>query len=225
MTVSAVDVKKLREMTNAPMMDCKKALIECNGDFEKAVKWLREKGIMKASARAHKVAAEGIIASYIHMGGKIGVLVEVNSETDFVARSPEFQTFVKDVCLQICSSAPKWIKIEDIPDDVLKEEKEMYMKQAEETGKPKNVCEKIAEGKLTKWFEEVVLMEQFSVKPEHEGKKIKELLGELTAKCGEKIEIRRFVRWVLGEGLEKVQKNIAEEVAVELAKADQAQSQ
>lgn len=220
MSISANDVKKLREMTNAPMMDCKKALIECNGDMEKAVKWLRERGIMKAASRASRVAAEGVIASYIHMGGKIGVLVEVNSETDFVARSSEFQTFVKDVCLQICSSAPRWIKIEDIPESVLNEEKQMYIKQALETGKPQQVCEKIAEGKLNKWYEEVCLMEQVSVKPEHEGKKIKELLGELTAKCGEKIEIRRFVRWVLGEGIEKPQSNLAEEVAAELAKAE-----
>ncbi|HOK09831.1 MAG TPA: translation elongation factor Ts [Candidatus Hydrogenedens sp.] len=219
MTISASDVKQLRDQTNAPMMDCKKALIECNGDMEKAVKWLRERGIMKAASRAHRVAAEGLIASYVHMGGKIGVLVEVNSETDFVARGAEFQTFVKDICLQICSSAPRWISKEDIPENVLNEEKQLYIKQALETGKPQNVCEKIAEGKLNKWYEEVCLLEQVSVKPEHEGKKIKDLLGELTAKCGEKIEIRRFVRWVLGEGIEKKQSNFAEEVAAELAKA------
>ncbi len=219
MSISASDVKKLREQTNAPMMDCKKALTECGGDMEKAVKWLRERGIMKAASRAHRVAAEGCIASYVHMGGKIGVLVEVNSETDFVARGAEFQTFVKDICLQICSSAPKWISKEDIPQTVLEEEKQLYIKQALETGKPQNVCEKIAEGKLNKWFEEVCLLEQVSVKPEHDGKKIKDLLGELTGKCGEKIEIRRFIRWVLGEGIEKKQTNFAEEVAAELAKS------
>ncbi len=219
MSISASDVKKLREQTNAPMMDCKKALTECGGDMEKAVKWLRERGIMKAASRAHRVAAEGCVASYVHMGGKIGVLVEVNSETDFVARGSDFQTFVKDICLQICSSAPKWITKEDIPPEALEEEKQLYVKQALETGKPQNVCEKIAEGKLNKWFEEVCLLEQVSVKPEHDGKKIKDLLGELTAKCGEKIEIRRFVRWVLGEGIEKKQTNFAEEVAAELAKS------
>lgn len=219
MSISASDVKKLREQTNAPMMDCKKALTECGGDMEKAVKWLRERGIMKAASRANRVAAEGCIASYVHMGGKIGVLVEVNSETDFVARGAEFQTFVKDICLQICSSAPKWVAKEDIPTEALEEEKQLYVKQALETGKPQNVCEKIAEGKLNKWFEEVCLLEQVSVKPEHDGKKIKDLLGELTAKCGEKIEIRRFVRWVLGEGIEKKQTNFAEEVAAELAKS------
>ncbi len=218
MTISASDVKQLRDQTNAPMMDCKKALTECGGDMEKAVKWLRERGIMKAASRASRVAAEGCIASYVHMGGKIGVLVEVNSETDFVARSSEFQTFVKDICLQICSSAPKWVAREEIPEEVLKDEKDLYIKQALETGKPQNVCEKIAEGKLNKWYEEVCLLEQVSVKPEHEGKKIKDLLGELTGKCGEKLEIRRFVRWVLGEGIEKKQTNFAEEVAAELAK-------
>ncbi|HOV33801.1 MAG TPA: translation elongation factor Ts [Candidatus Hydrogenedens sp.] len=219
MTISASDVKQLRDQTNAPMMDCKKALTECSGDMEKAVKWLREHGIMKAASRANRVAAEGCLASYIHTGGKIGVLVEVNSETDFVARGSEFQTFVKDICLQICSFAPKWIAKEDIPEEVLKDEKDLYIKQALETGKPQNVCEKIAEGKLNKWYEEVCLLEQVSVKPEHEGKKIKDLLGELTAKCGEKIQIRRFVRWVLGEGIEKKQTNFAEEVAAELAKS------
>jgi elongation factor Ts len=221
MAVSAEDVKRLRDATGAGMMDCKKALTETQGDFEKAVAWLRERGMAKAAKRAGKVAAEGLIASYVHMGGRIGVLVEVNCETDFVARSAEFQNFVKDVCLQVCSTAPRWVSREEIPQEAIEEERRIYLAQAAETGKPPAVCEKIAEGKLNKWYEEVCLMDQPSIRPEHEGKTISQLLGELTSRCGEKIVIRRFVRYQLGEGLEKAQSDFAAEVAAELAKAEQ----
>ncbi len=219
MTISAAQVKELRDATGAGMMDCKRALQETNGSFDDAVKYLREKGMAKAAKRASKVASEGAVASYIHMGGKIGVLVEVNCETDFVARGEAFQTFVKDVCLQICSASPVYVTKEEVPQSAYDEEKEVYVKQAQETGKPQNICEKIAEGKMNKWFSEVCLMEQPFVKEDK--KTIKDLMAELTAKCGEKIVIRRFVRYQLGEGIEKEQTDFAAEVAAELAKVQQ----
>lgn len=219
MTISAAQVKELRDATGAGMMDCKRALEEKGGNFDEAVKYLREKGMAKAAKRASKVAAEGAIASYIHMGGKLGVLVEVNCETDFVARGEAFQSFVKDICLQICSANPLYISKEDVPQVVFDEEKALYVKQALETGKPQQVCEKIAEGKMNKWFSEVCLLEQPFVRDDE--KTIKDLIAELTAKCGEKIVIRRFVRYQLGEGIEKAQTDFAAEVAAELAKVQQ----
>lgn len=219
-TISAENVKALRDATGAGMMDCKKVLVEADGDMDKAITLLRERGIAKAAKRAGRVAAEGAIASYIHMGGKIGVLAEINCETDFVARGEEFQAFVKEVLLQICSAAPRWVSQEEVPEDELAAEKNLYMKQAAETGKPEAICAKIAEGKLKKWFEEVCLLDQPSVRPEHEGKSINQMMTELSGKCGEKIGIRRFVRFQLGEGIEKKESNFAEEVAAELAKAE-----
>lgn len=219
MTISAAQVKELRDATGAGMMDCKRALQETSGSFDDAVKYLREKGMAKAAKRASKVASEGAVASYIHMGGKIGVLVEVNCETDFVARGEAFQTFVKDICLQICSASPVYVTKEEVPQSAYDEEKEVYVKQAQETGKPQNICEKIAEGKMNKWFSEVCLMEQPFVKEDK--KTIKDLMAELTAKCGEKIVIRRFVRYQLGEGIEKEETDFAAEVAAELAKVQQ----
>lgn len=218
MEITAQKVKELRDATGAGMMDCKKALGETGGDFEKAVHWLREKGIAKAAKRQDRAASEGAVASYIHMGGKIGVLVEINCETDFVARGEAFQTFVKDVCLQICSASPRWVRREDVDPAVLEAEKALYMQQARETGKPEKVLEKIAQGKLDKWYSETCLLEQPSVRPEHDGRTIQELMTDLSGKCGEKLDIRRFVRFELGEGIEKKQSNLAEEVAAELAK-------
>jgi len=218
MAVSASDVKALREATGAGMMDCKKALQEVGGDYQKAVDWLREKGMAKAAKRSGKVAAEGAVSSYIHMGGKIGVLVEVNCETDFVARGGDFQQFVKDVCLQICSAAPQWVEREHVPAEAVDREKQIYVAQAKETGKPDHILEKIAEGKMGKWYEQVCLMEQTFVKDPD--KTIKDLAAELTAKVGEKIVVRRFERFQLGEGIEKEDANLAEEVAAELKKAE-----
>jgi elongation factor Ts len=219
MAISAAQVKELRDATGAGMMDCKRALEDRGGNFEEAVKYLREKGMAKAAKRASKVASEGAIASYIHMGGKIGVLVEINCETDFVARGEAFQTFVKDICLQICSANPVFVTKEEVPQSAYDAEKEVYVKQALETGKPQNICEKIAEGKMNKWFSEVCLLEQPYVKDDK--KTIHDLIAELTAKCGEKIVIRRFGRFLLGEGIEKVQTDFAAEVAAELAKVQQ----
>lgn len=217
MSITAESVRELREATGAGMMDCKKALNEVGGDFEKAVAWLRERGIAKAAKRSGKVAAEGSIASYIHMGGKIGVMAEINCETDFVARGDDFQQLCRDVCLQVCSASPQWVRREEVPADAIEKEKQVYVAQAKETGKPEAVCVKIAEGKLNKWFSEVCLLEQPFVKDPD--KTITQLLGELSGKCGEKVDIRRFVRFQLGEGIEKEESNFAEEVAAELAKA------
>ncbi len=219
MAITAKEVKELRDATGAGMMDCKRALAEKNGNFDEAVQYLREKGMAKAAKRASKVANEGAVASYIHMGGKIGVLVEVNCETDFVARGEAFQQFVKDVCLQICSATPQWVAKEEVPAEAYEAEKAVYVKQAEETGKPPQICEKIAEGKMNKWYSEVCLLEQPFVKDDK--KTIADLIAELTGKCGEKVAVRRFVRYELGEGIEKEEQDFAAEVAAELAKAEQ----
>lgn len=217
MATTAADVKSLRESTGAGMMDCKKALDESNGDMEKAVLWLRERGIAKAAKRGDKVASEGAVHSYIHMGGKVGVLAEINCETDFVARGEEFQELCRNICLQICSTAPLAVRREELNQDVVAAEMELYVKQAAETGKPENICKQIAEGKLKKWFAEVCLVDQQFVKDGD--KTIDQLTTELSGKVGEKITIRRFVRYQLGEGIEKPVSNFAEEVAAELAKA------
>lgn len=203
MSFTAKDVKALRELTGAGMMDCKKALTECNGDMEAAKTWLREKGMASASKRAGRTASEGAVCSYIHMGGKIGVLVEINCETDFVARGDLFQEFGKGVCLQICSAGARWVRREEVTQDVLDAEKEIYKTQARETGKPDNILEKIAEGKMRKFFEENCLLEQKFVK--NPDQTIEDLTKELSGKIGEKIEIRRFSRFQLGEGIEKAE--------------------
>ena len=211
MSISAKDVKDLREKSGAGMMDCKKALTETNGDFEAAVTWLREKGMASAEKRAGKVASEGAVASYIHMGGKMGVLVEINCETDFVSKGEQFQNLTKDICLQICSASPRWIRREDVPADVIEEEKQVYIAQMKDSGKPDNILAKIAEGKIGKFFEENCLLEQGFVKEPKT--KIEDLLKALSGAVGEKIEVRRFERFVLGEGIEKEVVDFADEVA------------
>lgn len=215
MAFTAKDVQTLREMTNAGMMDCKKALTETNGDMDAAVRWLRERGMAQASKRAGRVASEGAVVSYIHMGGKIGVMVEINCETDFAARSEPFQAFCKDICLQVCSASPRWVVREEVPAEEIASEKEIYMIRARETGKPENVLGKIADGMLVKWYKEVCLMEQAFVK--NPDQTIEELTKELTGRIGEKIDVRRFVRFQLGEGIEKKQANLADEVAQAIA--------
>jgi elongation factor Ts len=211
MSISAKDVKDLREKSGAGMMDCKKALTEMNGDVEAATVWLREKGMASAEKRAGKVASEGAVASYIHMGGKMGVLVEINCETDFVSKGEQFQNMAKDICLQICSAAPRWIRREEVPADVIESEKQVYIAQMQDSGKPDNILAKIAEGKIGKFFEENCLLEQGFVK---EPKlKIEDMLKSLSGAVGEKIEIRRFERYVLGEGIEKEVIDFADEVA------------
>ena len=218
MAITAGDVKALRDATGAGMMDCKKALNENGGDFEKAVAWLREKGMASAAKRQDRSASEGAVTSYVHMGGKVGVLAEINCETDFVARGEEFQTLCKDICLQICSAAPKWVRREEVPQDAIDAETAIYRAQAAETGKPEAVCQKIAEGKLNKWFQDVCLLEQPFVKDPD--KTIEQLVKELSGKVGEKMDVRRFARFERGEGIEKKVSNLAEEVAAQLAEVE-----
>jgi elongation factor Ts len=210
MAISATDVKELREKTGAGILDCRKALEECGGDFDKAVDWLRAKGIAKAAKKADRVATEGLVYSYIHAGGKIGVLVEVNCETDFVARGDEFRGFVHDVAMQIAAAAPRWVRAEDVPPDELLREKAIFKQQAMESGKPEAVAEKMVVGKVKKYYEEVCLVEQPFIKDED--KTISSLQTDFVAKCGENVQIRRFVRFVLGEGLQKKDANFADEV-------------
>lgn len=189
-------VRDLREKTGAGMMDCKKALQDTNGDMDKALDLLRQKGLAKAMKRSGREATEGMVHSYIHGAGRIGVLVEVNCETDFAAKSEDFVEFVKNVAMHIAASSPLGVQKEDIPQEVIERERAIYLAQARESGKPENILEKMVEGKIRKFYEEVVLMEQAYVKDPD--KKIQDYLNELIAKIGEKIFIRRFVRYQLG---------------------------
>jgi elongation factor Ts len=209
--INASMVKELREKTGAGMMDCKKALAESEGDFGKAEEWLRKKGLSAAAKKAGRIASEGAVSSYIHMGGKIGVLVEVNCETDFVARTEGFQNLVKDIAMQIAAASPLYVRREDVPPEVIAKEMEIAKHQAREQKKPEAIVEKIATGKVEKYCKEVVLLEQPFVKDDK--KTIQEVVTEAIAKIGENISVRRFARFVLGEGLEKKSENLAEEVA------------
>ncbi len=201
MAIKAENVKELRERTGAGMMDCKKALTETGGDMEKAVAYLREKGLAKMVRRASRVAAEGIIESYIHHGSKIGVLVEINCETDFVARTDDFQTLAKEIALQIAASRPLYLSRDDVPESVLENEKEILKAQALNEGKPEKIAEKIVEGRIQKFYSEVCLLEQPYIRdPE---KTVQDLVFEVSAKTGEKIEISRFTRYEVGEGVDK----------------------
>jgi elongation factor Ts len=200
MDISADAVKKLREKTGVGLMDCKEALKHSDGDMEKAVDFLREKGLAKLQKRMGRVASEGSVASYIHTGGKVGAMVEINCETDFVAKTDQFQNFVKDVAMQITAANPLYVKREDIPQEHLDREKTIYRNQALESGKPEKIVDKIAEGKLEKFYQEVCLVEQTFIK--NPDMTIKDLLEELLVKTGEKIVISRFVRFQLGETLQ-----------------------
>jgi elongation factor Ts len=209
--ISAKMVGELREKTGAGMMDCKKALAEAGGDLAKAEEVLRKKGLSAAAKKSGRAATEGAVASYIHMGGKIGVLVEVNCETDFVARTEGFQSLVKDVAMQIAAAAPRWVRREEVPPEVVEKEIEIAKAQMRDQKKPEAILEKIATGKVEKFYSEFCLMEQAFVKDDK--KKIQDVVTEAVAKIGENIQVRRFARFVLGEGLEKKQENLAEEVA------------
>ncbi len=194
--ITAQMVKELRERTKAGMMDCKKALEESQGDMEKAIAWLRQKGLAVAAKRAGRATAEGIVASYIHAGGKLGVLVEVNCETDFVAKTDQFQEFARDIAMQIAATNPVAIRREDVPEDFVEKEKQILINQAKETGKPEHIIEKIVQGRLEKMYKEVCLLEQPFVK--NPDITIQDLLNELIGKLGENITIRRFVRYQVG---------------------------
>jgi elongation factor Ts len=199
MEISAAAVKELREKTGAGMMDCKKALTEAGGDTTKAEEWLRQKGLSAAAKKAGRVASEGAVGSYVHLGGKIGVLVEINCETDFVARNEVFQQFVKDVAMHIAASAPLFLKREDVPADVVEKEKAIYREQLREQGKPEKVWDKILEGKIEKFYKDVCLVDQAFVKDPD--KSIQQLTTDMVAKIGENIQIRRYARFQLGEGV------------------------
>ncbi len=197
MSISASQVKDLRDKTGAGMMDCKKALAECGGNEEKAIAWLREKGIAKAAKRAGRAASEGLIGSYIHSNGKIGVMVEIKCETDFVARSERFQEFAKNVAMQIAAAAPVCLKAEDVPADLLAKEREIYKNQAMAEGKPEQIAEKIVEGRVKKFYKEVCLLEQPFIKDDK--LTIQDLLNDLVSVLGENVQVGRFVRMALGE--------------------------
>lgn len=214
MNFTAQDVAALRARTNAGMMDCKQALTACDGDFEKATIWLREKGMAAAAKKQSRIASEGAVVSYIHMGGKIGVLVEVNCETDFVAKTEAFQEICHDVALQIAASAPKYVRIEEVPQEELNKEKEILKNQALNEGKPAQIIDKMVEGRVKKFYQDVCLMEQTFVKDP--SMTITQFINEKTLQIGEKISIRRFTRYELGEGLEKRNDNLAEEVAKQM---------
>lgn len=192
-------IQKLREMTGTGMMDCKKALVECKGDIDKAVTYLREKGIATAVKKADRAANQGLVGSYIHAGGKLGVLVEVNCETDFVARTDEFQNFVKELSMQIAAANPLYVKREDVPADLLEKEKEIYKAQLKQEGKPENVWEKIMVGKLEKFYTQVCLLDQPYIRDASGKEKVKDMLTAAIAKIGENIVVRRFSRFRVGE--------------------------
>ena len=208
--ISAEQVKELRELTGAGMMECKKVLEEVDGNKEKAIELLRERGVVKAAKKAGRIAAEGLVESYIHGDGRIGVLVEVNIETDFAAKNPEFREFVKDVAMQIAATKPEYVRREDVPEEVVEKEKEVMKAQAMNEGKPEAVAEKIVAGKIDKFFADVCLLEQDFIKdPE---KTVQQVLTEKISNIGENITIRRFVRFERGEGIQKKEENFAEEV-------------
>jgi len=209
MAVTAAQVKELREMTGAGIMDCKKVLVEVDGDIKKAVETLRERGIAKAAKKSGRIASEGLVEAYIH-NGKYGAMVEVNSETDFVSKNDEFRTFVRDVAMHIAASNPLYVSREEVPESVINSEKEIIKAQAMNEGKPEAIAEKMVEGRINKYLAEICLLDQPFVKDPD--KTIGQLLTEKIATIGENIVIRRFVRFERGEGIEKKEENFAEEV-------------
>lgn len=215
MSITASDIAKFRAQTGAGMMDCKNALEEAGGDFEKASELLRKKGITKAAKRAGKIAAEGVVFSYIHAGGKIGVLVEVNCETDFVARTDSFRTLASDIAMHIAATAPKCVSRDEVSAVDMNKEKEIHTEMLRAEGKPETMIEKIVEGKMGKYYSEVCLLEQSFIKDEE--KTVEQLLVQKSGEIGEKISVRRFARYELGEGIEKKKTDFAAEVAEQLA--------
>ncbi|MGL5080531.1 MAG: translation elongation factor Ts [Microcoleaceae cyanobacterium] len=212
--ISAQVVKELREKTGAGMMDCKKALQESDGNMEKAMEWLRQKGITSAEKKASRVAAEGLVGSYIHTGGRVGVLVEVNCETDFVARREEFQTLVRNIAMQVAACPNvEYVSVEDVPDDIAAKEKSIEMLRDDLGNKPDNIKEKIVQGRIEKRLKEMTLMDQPYIRDQNIT--VDEMVKTTAGQLGEKIQVRRFSRFVLGEGIEKEETNFAEEVAAQ----------
>ena len=213
MAISAKLVKELRDRTGAGFMDCKKALSESDGNLDKAVEYLQKKQLASATKKAGRIAAEGMVGSYIHTGARVGVLLEVNCETDFVARNEDFQVFVKDVCMHIAATRPLVVNADELDAAEVAKQKDIFKGQAMEEGKPEHIAEKIIVGRLKKWQKEVVLLEQPFVKDSD--KTVQQLQVELTSKIGEKVSIRRFVRFEVGEGMEKREDDFAAEVAAQ----------
>jgi elongation factor Ts len=216
MMISAGLVKELREKTGVGMMECKKALVEANGDLEKAVTILRERGLANAEKKSGRIAAEGIVASYIHGGGRIGVLVEVNIETDFAAKNEDFQAYVKDIAMQIAASKPEYVKRDQVPTDIIENEKAILRTQALNEGKPEKVVDKMVEGRIEKYYKQVCLMDQAYIR--NPDISVQQLTNEIIAKIGENISVRRFTRYEMGEGLQKKEENFADEVAKQMNK-------
>lgn len=214
MGISLEMIKELRERTSAGINDCKKALAETNGDIDKAADFLREKGLAAAAKKAGRIASEGIVESYIHAGGRIGVLLEVNCETDFVAKNEVFRNFVKDVAMHIAAVNPQYISKEDVPAEDIEKERAVLRAQALNEGKPEKIVDKMVEGRIAKFYENYCLLEQPFVKDND--KKVVDVLNGLIATIGEKITVRRFVRYEKGEGLAKKEENFAEEVQKQL---------
>src|SRR5215470_16531529 len=210
MEITAQQVKELREKTGAGMMDCKNALVQAKGDAEQAIVILRKKGLASAQKKSARIAAEGMIGHYIHQGGKLGVLVEVNCETDFAARSEGFQALVKDIAMHIAAANPLFVRRDDVPGEVLEKEKEIYKDQARASGKPESIIDKIAEGKLESYYEMACLYDQQFVKDPSQT--VEQLINGLIGKIGENIRVRRFARFKTGEGIEKRQTDLAADV-------------
>ena len=209
--ITASAVKDLRERTGCGMMDCKEALTEAGGDVEKAIDLLREKGLAKAAKKAGRIATEGLVVPYIHDGGRIGVLVEVNSETDFVAKNQEFQDFTRDVAMHIAAMSPRYVRREDVPEEEVAREREVLTAQAVSEGKPQNIAEKMVAGRIEKFYQEICLLEQPFIKDPDQT--VGDMVSALVGKIGENLTVRRFVRFERGEGLEKKEDNFADEVA------------
>jgi elongation factor Ts len=219
MAISMDQIKELRERTGAGVMDCKRMLAETDGDVEKAVVELQKKGLAKAAKKAGRIAAEGVVHAYIHAGSKVGVMVEVNCETDFVGRNEEFMTFADDVAMQIAAMSPRYVTADEIPDSDKAEQREIFIAQAKESGKPDHIAEKMVEGRMKKWAKEVCLYDQPFIRETE--KTIDEIRTALVAKTGENIAVRRFARFELGEGIEKKKSDLAAEVAAEMAKFEE----
>lgn len=214
--VDASTVKELRERTGAGMMDCKRVLVETDGDIERAIEVLREKGLAAAAKKAGRVASEGIVEAYIHGGGRIGVLIEVNSETDFVAKNADFRAFVKDMAMQVAATNPMYVSRDQVDQEVIEKEKEIFRQQAINEGKPEKIVDKMVEGRVEKYYKEICLLEQPFVKDTD--MTVQVVLNSMIAKIGENLSIRRFTRYEMGEGLQKKEDNFVEEVMNQMKK-------
>jgi elongation factor Ts len=213
------EIKQLRQRTGAGILDCKKALTEADGNIDAAIDWLRAKGISNAAKRAHRAASEGVVTSYLHAGGKIGVLLEVNCETDFVAINEDFQKLTRDIAMHIAAAGPEYVQADDVPKDVIAKEREIQLARVIEEGKPAHIAERIVEGRMSKYFEEICLLQQKFVKDETGKKTVGDVLTEAVSRIGENIKVRRFSRYVLGEGLEKKVDDFVAEVAAQIGQA------